>query len=136
MVHSAQDEGGEDSLHLVPSLYPSCAETIAHAITSAVVERQEERTQTLYPLDINLITTQLSIAANRRVVYGFPSSTSRIGRTTSRCPSLHFARDHSSIFDGSADLVKTFNQDHHSFVTKCCIHFPQLFVLERKKKLK
>jgi len=57
MVHSAQDQILEDSLHLVPSLYLSCAETITYFITCAVIERQEKRTKTLYPLDINLITS-------------------------------------------------------------------------------
>jgi len=47
MVHSAQDQGWEGSLHLVPSLSTSCAEITAHAITSAVEERQEKRTKTL-----------------------------------------------------------------------------------------
>jgi len=62
MVHcSAQDQGWEVSLHLVPSLYPSCAEITTHAITSAVEECQEERTKTPYLLDINQITTRLSI---------------------------------------------------------------------------
>ena len=51
-------------------------------ITSAVEERHEERTKTPYLLDVNVIITLLSIGANRRVVNRFPSSTSRIGRTT------------------------------------------------------
>jgi len=53
MVHSAHDQGWEGSLHLVPSLFPSCAEITAHVITSAVEERQEERTKTPYSLDTN-----------------------------------------------------------------------------------
>jgi len=41
------------------------------------------------------------------------------------------------IFDGFTDiLVETFNQDHHSFVAACYTHFLQLFVRERKEKLK
>ena len=79
-----------------------------------------------HSLDI-LITMQLSKAANRRLVNRFPYSTSRIGRTTSRCVSLRHTRDLSSIFDGFTDIVvKTFNQDNHSFVAECCTHFPQL----------
>jgi len=35
MVHSAQDQGGKDSLHLVPSVYLSCAEITTHSINSA-----------------------------------------------------------------------------------------------------
>jgi len=42
MVHSAHDEGWKGSLHLVPSLYPLCAVITAHAITSAMEERQSE----------------------------------------------------------------------------------------------
>ena len=45
----------------------------------------EERTKTPYSLDINLITTRLSMAINGRVVNRFLYSTSRIGRSTSRC---------------------------------------------------
>jgi len=52
MVHSSH----HGSLHLISSLYQSCATKITgHAITSAVEERQEERTKTPYSLDINLI---------------------------------------------------------------------------------
>jgi len=80
IVHSAHDQGWEASLHLVPSLSPSCAEITARAITSAVEERQEERTKTPFSLDSHLITTPLSIAAKRRVVNRFPYSMSRIGR--------------------------------------------------------
>jgi len=47
MVHSAQDESWEGSLHLFPSLSPSCAEITAHAITSAVEGRQEKDKDTL-----------------------------------------------------------------------------------------
>jgi len=65
MVHSSHDQGWEGSLHLVPSLSQSSAKITANAITRAVEERQEERTKTPYSLDINLITTRLSMAANR-----------------------------------------------------------------------
>jgi len=54
MLHSAQDQGWKGSLHLVPNLYPSCAEITTHAIVSAVEERSEQRTITPYSLDINL----------------------------------------------------------------------------------
>jgi len=129
MVHSAW----ESSLHLVPGLYPSCAEITAHAINGAVEERREERTKTPYSLDINLITMRLSIAAaaNRRVVNRFPYSMSRTGRTTSRCPSPCHARSLSLIFDSVTDLVKTFDQDHHSFVAECCTHFLELQPIPR-----
>ena len=86
--------------------------------------------------DVNLITMRLGIAANRRVVNRFPYSTTRIECITSRCASPRHARDLSSIFDGFTDLVKTFNQDQHSFIIRSYTHFPQLLVLERKKKLK
>jgi hypothetical protein len=77
------------------------------------------------------------MAADRHVVNTITYSTSRIGRTTSRCASLRHACDPSLIFDGFTDiLVKTFNQVHHSFVAECCAYFPQLSVWERKKKLK
>ena len=79
MVHSAQDQGWKGSLHLAPSLSPLCAEITAHAFTSAVVERQEQRTKTPWSLDINLITTRLSTATNRYVVNRFP-------RSLSKCP--------------------------------------------------
>ena len=118
------------------NLYPSLAEITAHAITSAVEEGQEERTKRPYSLDINLIITRLSIVASRRVVNRFSYSTTRIGRTTSRCESPRHARDLSWIFDGFTDLDKIFNQDHQKFVAECCTHFPQLLVLERKENLK
>jgi len=41
MVNSAQEQGWEGSLQLIPSLSPSCAEITTHAITSAVAEQQE-----------------------------------------------------------------------------------------------
>jgi len=118
------------------NLYPSLAEITAHAITSAVEEGREERTKRPYSLDINLIITRLSIVASRRVLNRFSYSTSRVGRTTSRCESPRHARDLSSIFDGFTDLDKIFNQDHQKFVAECCTHFPQLLVLERKENLK
>jgi len=117
MVHSAHDEGWKGSLHLVPSLYPLCAEITAHAITSAMEERQKARTKTTYSLDINIITTRLSIADYKSVVNSFPYSTSQIGRNTARRASLLHARDLSIT-----DLVKTFNQDQQSFVAECCTH--------------
>jgi len=96
-----------------------------------------KRTKTPYSLDINLITMRLSMAADRHVVNRITYSTSRIGRTTSRCASPRHARDPSSIFDGFTDiLVKAFNQVHHSFVAERCAYFPQLLVWERKEKLK
>jgi len=36
MVHSVQDQGLKGSLHLIPSLSPSCADITARIITSAV----------------------------------------------------------------------------------------------------
>jgi len=131
MIHSANDQGWEGSLHLIPSLYPSCVLRLPP--TSAIKERPEERRKTPYSLDINLITTQLSIAANRRVMNRFSHNMSRIGLPTSRCAPTRHARDLSSIF---SKILSTFNQDHHSFVAECCTHFPQLLVRERKKKLK
>jgi len=110
MVQYAHFQGWEGSLHFVSSLYPSCDEMITHGITSTVEERHEERTKTNFSLDINLITTRLSIAANRRVVNRFSYSTLRRGLTTSRCASPRYARDFSSIF---AKILSTFHQDHH-----------------------
>jgi len=83
-------------------------------------ERPEERRKTPYSLDINLITTQLSTAANRRVVNRFSYNTSWIGLTMSSCASPRHARDLSLIF---SKILLTFNQDHHSFVAECCTHF-------------
>ena len=94
MLHSAQDQGWKGSLHLVPSLSPLCAEIKAHAITSAVVERQEQRTKTPYSLDINLITTRLNIAANRYVVNRFPKSLSKCPLNTSWCAASRRAQVH------------------------------------------
>ena len=48
-------------------------------------ERQEERTKTPYSLDINLITTRLSIAANRCAVNRFPRSLSEYPLNSSWC---------------------------------------------------
>ena len=93
----------------------------------------EEKTKTPYSLDINLITTRRRIAANRRLVNKFFYTTSRIGRTTSRCAAPRHARHLSSTF---SKIWSIFNQDHHRFVVKCCIQFPQLLVRERNKKLK
>jgi len=53
--------------------------------TTAVEEHPGERRKTPSSLDINLITTRLSIAANRRVLNRLSYSTSQIGLTTSRC---------------------------------------------------
>ena len=53
----------------------------------AVEERPGERRKTPYSLDINLITTGLSTAANRHVVNRFSDRTSQIGLITSRCAS-------------------------------------------------
>jgi len=92
-----------------------------------------ERRKTPYSLDINLTSTQLSKAANRRVLNRLSYSSLRIGLTTSRCASLHHARDLSSVF---SKILSTFNQDHHCFVAECCTHFPQLLGRERKEKLK
>jgi len=97
MLHSAQDQCWKGSLHLVPSLYPSCAEITTHAIVSAVEERPEEGTKTPHSLDINLITMRLRIAAKSRVMNRFSYSPSRIGRTTSRCTSPRHACDLSLI---------------------------------------
>jgi len=47
MVHSAQDQGKEVSLHLVQSLSPSCAEITAHVITSALEQHQEDKDKQL-----------------------------------------------------------------------------------------
>jgi len=67
----------------------------------------------------------------------FYNTPSRIGHITSSCASPRHTRDLSLIFDGFTDiLVETFNQDHHSFVAACYTHFLQLFVRERKEKLK
>jgi len=95
----------------------------------------DERRMTPYSLDIILITTRLSIAANRRMSNRLSYSTSRVGLTTSRCASPRHARNLSSIF---SKILSTFNQDHHCFVAaaECCTHFPQLIVRERKKKLR
>jgi len=96
MVYSAQNQDWKDILHPIPSLwvFPSCVEITMYAISSAVLERQEERTKTSYLLNINLITTQLGIAANRRVF----NSTSRIVRTTSGCALRRHDRIRLSIF--------------------------------------
>jgi len=101
--------------------------------TTAVEVRPGERRKTPYSLDINLTSTQLSKAANRRVLNRLSYSSLRIGLTTSRCASLHHARDLSSVF---SKILSTFNQDHHCFVAECCTHFPQLLGRERKEKLK
>ena len=65
--------------------------------TSAVKKRPEERRKSPYSPNINLITTQLSIAANRLVVNRFSYSTLRKGLTTSSCASPRHARDLSLI---------------------------------------
>jgi len=91
--------------------------------TTAVEERPGERRITPYSLNINMITTRLSIAANRLVLNRSSYSTSRIWLTTSSCASPRHARDLSSIF---SKILSTFTQDHHCFVAKCCTHFPQL----------
>jgi len=109
------------------------AEITTHHRSGPSEKRPGERRKTPYSLDVNLITTQLSIAANRRLLNWLSYSTSRIGLTTSRCASPCYARDLSSIVSNS---LSTFNQDHHCFVAEWCTHFPQLLVLERKKHLK
>jgi len=48
-------------------------------------KRQEERTKTPYSLDINLITTKLSIAANRCVVNRFPRALSECPLNSTQC---------------------------------------------------
>jgi len=101
--------------------------------TTAVEERPGERRKTPYSLDINLMNTRLSIAANRRVLNRLSYSMSQIGLTTSRCASPRHARDLSSNF---SKILSTYDQDHHCFVAECCTHFLQLLVWERKKKLK
>jgi len=58
-VHSPLHEGWEDSLHLVPSLYPSCPEITTHHRIGRAPGREEKDTP--YSLDINLITMRLSI---------------------------------------------------------------------------
>jgi len=58
MVHSAQDQGWEDSLQLVPSLYHKSPPT------TAVEERPGERRKTPYSPDINRITTRLNPPKN------------------------------------------------------------------------
>ena len=100
---------------------------------SAVEEHPEEMRKTPYPLDINLITMQLSTATKRHVMNRFSYDTSWIGRTTSSCALPRHVRDLSLTF---SKILSTFNQDHHSFVAKCCTHFSQLLVRERKEKLK
>ena len=92
MVHSSPDQGWEGSLHLVPSLSPSCAEITAHAIISAVVERQKREERHPYFLDIHLITTRLSTATNRHVVNRFATSLFDSAQCTSRCAAPYRAR--------------------------------------------
>jgi len=60
IVHSAQDQGWQGSLYLVPSLYPSYADITADAIFSPVVtvEPLAPGTEDKDTLDINLITTR------------------------------------------------------------------------------
>jgi len=80
-----------------------------------VEERHEEKTKTPYSLNMNLITTrlsigtQLSIGVNKRVVNRFPYDTSRVGRTTSRCVFLRHARNLSLVFDVFTYLFNTFS---------------------------
>ena len=56
------------------------------------------RTATPYSLDINLITTRLSIAANRRVVNRFHTRLSDSAQRTSSCAAPCRARDPSFFF--------------------------------------
>ena len=87
--------------------------------TTAAEERPGEKRKTPYSLDINLITTRLSIAAVRRVLSSLrlSYSTSRIGLTTSRYASPCHGRDLSSMFSKILSTVTViFNQGHHCFV--------------------
>jgi len=95
------------------------------------IDCKEEIKKTSYSMNINLITTRLSIAAKRRVLNRFFYSMSQIGRNTPSCASLRHASDLSSIF---SKILSTFNQDNHSFVAECYTYFPQPLVRERKKK--
>jgi len=88
-------------------------------LTTAVEERPGERRKTPYSLNINLMTSRLSIAANRRVLNRLSCS---MLLTTSRCALLRHARDLSSNF---SKILSTYNQDHHCFVAECYTHFPQ-----------
>jgi len=94
MVHSSQDQGWEDSLHFVPSFSLSCAEITTHHCSGRAPGREEKDTLP-YSLVINLITTRLSIPADRRVLNRLSySGTSQIGLTTSRCASPRLATSH------------------------------------------
>jgi len=44
IVHSSLDQGWEGSLHLVPSLYQSCAEITTHHRSGRAPEREEKDT--------------------------------------------------------------------------------------------
>jgi len=94
----------------VPSPFTSCVEITVHAITSAVVERKEQRTKTPYSLNINLITTQLSKTANRCAVNRFLNSLLECPLNTSRCASPLRAGDLSLIFDGLTDIWVNFGR--------------------------
>jgi len=43
-VHSAKDQGWEGRLHLVPSLYPSCAEITTHQRSKKAPRREKKVT--------------------------------------------------------------------------------------------
>jgi len=100
--------------------------------TTAVEERPGERRKTPYfeSLDINLITTRLSIAANRRVGNRLCYSASRIGLTTSRCASPRHGRDLSSIF--SKILSTSINTITTSLQSVARIFLNYLYGKERK----
>jgi len=61
-------------------------------------ERQEQRTKTPYSLHIHLISTQLSISAERHVVTRFTCLFSGIGRATSSCAAQRRAWDLSWLY--------------------------------------
>jgi len=82
---------------LITHVLDSChCETPGCAARWKSARKRGERHPTRWIL--NLVTTRLSIAANRSVVNTCSYSTSRIGLTTSRCALPRHARDLSSIY--------------------------------------
>jgi len=96
MLHSSRDQGGKGSLHLVPSLYPSCAEITAYAIVSAVEERSEEKTKTPYLLDIRKKKLKLgrNVVCSNRVYARFLPNYSRHPQKSYKNPRALQAEEH------------------------------------------
>jgi len=73
MVHSAKDESWEGSLHLIPSLSPSCNEITTHAVASAR-GRASGREVEDYWQNMKLTTTRVKVTANICAVNRLPTS--------------------------------------------------------------